>query len=157
MIVEFLTNLGIWNWLVLGLVLLMLEILAPGIFFIWFGLAALVTGALAFLLASSAAGFGWQLQTVVFLVLAVLFALAGRRFFGSRSDDSDDPLLNRRGQQLVGQRATLTEPIVNGRGRIRMNDTMWRVKGPDLPAGTEVRVVGFDPVSLEMDVEGIRE
>ncbi|WP_420960991.1 NfeD family protein [Brucella sp. IR073] len=155
MIVEFLTSLGIWNWLVLGLALLMLEILAPGIFFVWFGLAALVTGALAFLLA--AAGFGWHAQIVVFLVLSVLFALAGRRFFGSSSDKSDDPLLNRRGQQLVGQRATLTEPIVNGRGRIRINDTMWRAKGPDLPAGTEVRVVGFDPVSLEMDVKGIRE
>ena len=151
MIVEFLSGLGIWNWLVFGLVLLILEILAPGFLFIWFGLAALVTGALAFLLAS-ASGFGWQLQTVAFLVLSVIFVLAGRRFFGSRSSDADEPLLNRRGEQLVGQRATLTEPIINGRGRIRINDTMWRVKGPDLPAGTEVRVIAFDPVTLEIEV-----
>ena len=151
MIVEFLSGLGIWNWLVFGLVLLILEILAPGFLFIWFGLAALVTGALAFLLAS-ASGFGWQLQTVAFLVLSVIFVLAGRRFFGSRSSDADEPLLNRRGEQLVGQRATLTEPIINGRGRIRINDTMWRVKGPDLSAGTEVRVIAFDPVTLEIEV-----
>ncbi len=151
MILEFLTDLGIWNWLVFGLALLILEILAPGFFFIWFGLAALVTGALAFLLSSSA-GFSWQLQTVVFLLLAVILVLAGRRFFGSRSNDADEPLLNRRGEQLVGQRATLTEPIENGRGRIRINDTMWRVKGPDLPAGTEVRVIAFDSVSLEIEV-----
>lgn len=151
MIVEFLSGLGIWNWLVFGLVLLILELVAPGFFFIWFGLAALVTGALAFLL-SSTTGFGWQLQTIVFLVLAVLFVLMGRRFFGSRGSDADEPLLNRRGEQLVGQRATLTEPIVNGRGRIRINDTTWRIKGPDLPAGTEVRVVAYDPVTLEIEV-----
>ncbi|MBJ8136082.1 NfeD family protein, partial [Brucella abortus] len=55
-------------------------------------------------------------------------------------------------EQLVGQRATLTEPIVNGHGRIHINDTTWRVKGPDLPAGTEIRIVAFDPVSLEIEV-----
>ncbi|GAA5544107.1 MULTISPECIES: NfeD family protein [Brucella] len=151
MIIEFLSELGIWSWLVLGLVLLILEILAPGIFFIWFGLAALVTGGMAFLLSSTSA-FGWQVQLVVFLVLAVVFALAGRRFFGSKSENLDEPLLNRRGEQLVGQRTTLTEPIINGRGRIRINDTTWRVKGPDLPAGTEVRVVAFDAVTLEIEV-----
>lgn len=150
MIVDFLSQLGIWNWLVFGLVLLILEIMAPGFFFIWFGLAALVTGAAAFLFSAPDA-FGWQAQTVLFLVLAVGFVLAGRRFFGAR-DRQDEPLLNRRGEQLVGQRATLTEPIVNGRGRIRINDTMWRVKGPDLPTGTEVRVTAFDPVTLEIEV-----
>jgi membrane protein implicated in regulation of membrane protease activity len=96
-------------------------------------------------------GFGWQLQIVLFLVLAVIFVLAGRRVFGS-SDRQDEPLLNRRGDQLVGQRATLAEPIVNGRGRIRINDTTWRIKGPDLPAGTEVHIVSFDPITLEMEV-----
>lgn len=150
MIIEFLSGLGIWNWLVFGLVLLILEILAPGIFFIWFGLAALITGVLAFLL-GSIADFGWQLQIVLFLVFAVVFALVGRRVFGS-SGRQDEPLLNRRGDQLVGQRATLTEPIINGRGRIRINDTTWRIKGPDLPAGTEVHIVSFDPITLEMEV-----
>ncbi len=89
-------------------------------------------GALAFLL-SSTAGFGWQLQTIVFLVLAVIFVLMGRRIFGSRGNDADEPLLNRRGEQLVGQRATLTEPIINGRGRIRIYDTTWRIKDPTCP------------------------
>lgn len=154
MIFEFLSALGIWNWLVFGLVLLILEILAPGIFFIWLGLAALVTGALAFLFSSTGA-FGWQVQTVVFLVLSIIFALIGRRFLGARSNDDDEHLLNRRGEQLVGQRATLTDPIINGRGRIRVNDTMWRVKGPDLPAGTEVRIVGYDPVSLEIEIRAV--
>ena len=150
MIAGYLAELGIWNWLVLGLVLLILEILAPGFFFVWIGLAALVTGGTAFLFGSGA-GFGWQVQTIVFLVLAVIFVLVGRRVFRTTARQ-DEPLLNRRGEQLVGQRATLTEAIVNGHGRIRINDTTWRVKGPDLPAGTEVRVVAFDPVTLEIEV-----
>ncbi|MFD1198936.1 NfeD family protein [Brucella gallinifaecis] len=150
MIIDFLSQLGLWNWFVLGLALLILEILAPGIFLIWFGVAALVTGMLAFLLGSLAA-FGWQLQIALFLLLAVVFVLAGRRFFGS-SGRQDEPLLNRRGDQLVGQRATLAEPIINGRGRIRINDTTWRIKGPDLPAGTEVRIISFDQITLEMEV-----
>ncbi len=149
MVVDFLTGLGVWNWFVLGLALLILELLAPGFFFVWFGVAALVTGAVALPLAAS---FGWQAQTLLFLVLAVLAVMAGRRLF-NRPADSAEPLLNRRGEQLVGRRATLTEPIVNGRGRIRINDTTWRVRGPDLPAGTQVRVVSFDAESLEIQVE----
>lgn len=150
MIIHFLSQLGLWGWFVAGLVLLILEIMAPGIFFIWFGLAALVTGGLAFLIGSMVS-FGWQLQTVLFLVLAVIFVLVGRRVFGFNTRQ-DEPLLNRRGDQLIGQRATLSEPIVNGRGRIHINDTTWRVRGPDLPAGTEVRVVSFDPITLEIEV-----
>lgn len=150
MILNFLSELGLWNWFVFGLALLILELLAPGFFFIWFGLAALVTGGIALLL-GTVIGFGWQWQIVVFLVLAVIFVLGGRRFFGS-SDRQDEPLLNQRGEQLIGQRATLEEAIVNGRGRIRINDTTWRVKGPDLPAGTEVHVTAFDPVTLEIEV-----
>ena len=56
---------------------------------------------------------------------------------GGRGDESDQPLLNRRGEQLIGRIATLTEPIKDGRGRVRIGDTMWRVSGPDLPAGAQ--------------------
>lgn len=150
MISDLLSGLGLWNWFVFGLALLMLELLAPGFFFIWFGLAALVTGGIALLL-GSVADFGWQWQIAVFLVLAVIFVLAGRRFFGS-NDRHDEPFLNQRGEQLIGQRATLDEALVNGRGRIRINDTLWRVKGPDLPAGTQVHIVSFDPVTLLIEV-----
>lgn len=152
MITDYLISLGIWNWVALGLLLLILELLAPGIFFIWFGFAALVTAMLAFLF-GSVSFFSWQIQIIAFLALSVLFVLLGRRHFGPTSKQ-DEPLLNQRGSQLIGQRATLDEPIVNGRGRLRINDTMWRVKGPDLPAGTSVEVLAYDAVSLELEVRG---
>jgi membrane protein implicated in regulation of membrane protease activity len=67
---------------------------------------------------------------------------------GGRKTESDQPLLNQRGEQLIGRTATLSEPIINGFGRIKLGDTLWRVKGPDLPAGTQVKVVSVNDLEL---------
>jgi membrane protein implicated in regulation of membrane protease activity len=90
---------------------------------------------------------------VVFLVLALVSAYAGSRLMRGRSGDSDMPLLNRRSEQMIGKMATLTEPIKDGRGRIRIGDTMWRVSGPDLPVGAQVRVKSAVATDLELIVE----
>lgn len=154
MIENLLSELGPWNWMVLGFVLLALEILVPGVFLLWIGLAALATGALSLFLWS--AGFWiWQVQVLVFLVLSLVAAYAGKKIMAGRGDHTDQPLLNRRGDQLVGRIATLTEPIVDGRGRVKIGDTMWRVSGPDLPAGAKVRVKGATDLDLELVIEAI--
>jgi membrane protein implicated in regulation of membrane protease activity len=82
---------------------------------------------------------GWQIQLLVFAVLALAFALIGRRISASNSE-SDQPMLNRRVEGLVGRTATLEDPISDGKGRIRLDDTTWIVHGPDMPAGTRVRI-----------------
>ena len=138
MIASLVTELGPWSWWIVGLVFLGLEILVPGVFLLWVGLAAIVVGALSFLLWGTDA-WSWQLQLVVFAVLAIAFALLGRRMYGSNVE-SDQPMLNRRVEGLVGRTATLEEPIANGKGRIRLDDTTWIVKGPDMPAGAQVRI-----------------
>jgi membrane protein implicated in regulation of membrane protease activity len=140
MVQELISGLGLWSWWILGLVLLAAELAAPGVFLIWIGLAAVVIGALS-LLFWEAAFWSWQLQLLLFAVLSIAFALAGRRFYAGRNQISDEPMLNRRGESLVGRTATLQEPITEGRGRIRLDDTWWPVMGPDLPAGTRVKVV----------------
>lgn len=139
MIMETLAGLGAWSWIVLGAVLLVLEILIPGVFLLWIGIAAILTGALSLQLAGLAL-WGWQTQVIVFLILSVIAALVGKRVMGSNEGDTDQPLLNRRAEQLVGRAATLESPIVDGYGRVRLGDTVWRVTGPDMPAGTKVRV-----------------
>ncbi len=138
MIAGLVTELGPWSWWIVGLVFLGLEILIPGVFLLWIGLAAIVVGALSFPLWGTAV-WGWQLQLVIFAVLAIAFALGGRRMSGSNLE-SDQPMLNRRIEGLVGRTATLEEPISEGKGRIRLDDTTWIVQGPDLPAGTRVRI-----------------
>lgn len=148
------SELGPWNWMVLGFVLLVMEVVAPGVFMLWIGIAALIIGALSLLIWD--AGFWtWQIQVLAFLVLSLVSAYVGKRLVGGRHDPTDQPLLNRRGAQMVGRTATLAEPIKNGRGRIRLGDTLWRVSGPDLPAGTQVRVTGTDDTDLELTIEAV--
>ncbi len=150
--VAYLAGLGAWNWIILGCVLLAAEIVAPGVFLLWIGVAALLTGTISLQLAG-AAFWSWQVQVLLFLVLSVVSVLLGRRWFAGREVESDQPLLNRREAQLLGRTATLEENIVNGRGRIRIGDTLWLVKGPDLPAGTRVRVA--DARDGELTVEPV--
>jgi len=153
MIARIVTELGPWNWMVLGFVLLGLEILVPGFFLLWIGLAALATGALSLLLWGSAL-WPWEVHGAArSWPCRFVLAFAGRRIMKATGDVSDQPLLNRRGDQLVGRTATLTEPIVNGRGRMKIGDTLWRVTGPDLPAGATVRVAGATDLDLELRVE----
>ncbi|MDF1607891.1 NfeD family protein [Hoeflea sp. YIM 152468] len=149
MIVALATELGPWTWWIIGLLFLGVEILVPGVFLLWIGLAAIVVGAIS--LAVWGADFwGWQLQLLVFAVLAIGFALAGRRI-SSASAESDQPMLNRRIEGLVGRTATLEEPIIDGKGRIRLDDTTWIVQGTEMPAGTRVRIIAAQAGGLSVE------
>jgi membrane protein implicated in regulation of membrane protease activity len=72
----------------------------------------------------------------------------GYRLRALRRPASDHPVLNRRGEQYVGRQFTLEQPIVNGRGSVKVDDTVWRVAGPDLPAGARFTVRGADGATL---------
>ncbi|EBU7498202.1 NfeD family protein [Salmonella enterica subsp. enterica serovar Typhi] len=154
MIASIVRELGPWNWMVLGFALLILELMAPGVFLLWFGIAAMIVGVLS-LIFWDAAFWVWQLQVPVFAVLGILAALIGQRIMLARRESSDEPLLNQRGKQLIGRTATLTEPIREGRGRIQLGDTLWRVSGPDLPVGARVRVVSASSTDLDLVVEAV--
>ena len=137
--------LGSWLWLIAGLVLLALELFAPGAFVMWFGLAALAVGLL-----SLAVAIPWQAASVLFVVLAIVFVLIGRRIALRRADAEDGLILNERANGMIGRIYTLSEAISSGSGRIRVDDSSWGVEGPDLPAGASVRVVGHDGTRLRV-------
>ena len=143
-------ELGPWNWMVLGFVLLALEIVVPGVFLLWIGIAAILVGTLS-LQFWDVSIWTWQVQTLVFLALSLVSAYLGHRINKAREADSDEPLLNRRDAQLVGRTATLQEPIREGRGRIKLDDTVWKVVGPDAPPGTRVRVVSATQGELTVE------
>lgn len=140
---NFFSQLGVWNWFILGGILLALEVMAPGAFMLWLGLAAIATGIISFILPLT-----WQIQIVVFAVLSVISVLVGRKFQPRANVGSDKPFLNRRHDALVGRVFTLDEPIVSGVGRVRVDDSTWRVTGPDCAAGTKVRVDRADGATL---------
>jgi membrane protein implicated in regulation of membrane protease activity len=135
-------SLGAWNWLILGVALMALELFAPGIFLIWLGLAALLTGLLAFAIDVS-----WQAQILAFAVFTMAAVPAWRRFARQKANQ-ESPFLNRRSDALVGREFTLEKPIIDNIGTLRIDDTVWRVSGPNALAGSRVRIVAADGASL---------
>lgn len=140
---NFFSQLGNWNWFIAGGALLAIEVFAPGTYMLWLGLAAIATGVIGWVVAMS-----WQAQVILFAVLAVISVLVGRKLQPRAEPDSDKPFLNRRADGFVGRVFTLDEPIVHGTGRVRIDDTTWRVTGPDCPAGSKVRVEKADGATL---------
>lgn len=135
-----------WSWLVLGLVLAIAEMVVPGVFLIWFAVAALIVGLLSFVVP-----LGLPLQVALFAVLSVASVLGSRRWLRGHPVESADPLLNQRGQQLVGRQVIVTEAIVGGSGRVRCGDTEWLAQGPDTPAGERLTVTGSTGSVLIVD------
>lgn len=152
MIIEAIHALGPWSWIILGLVLLTAEILIPGVYLMWIGIAGLVVGGVSIPLWENAS-WSWQAQWFCFLVLSFLIAFLGGKLITRHDIESDEPLLNRRAEQLIGRTATLKEPILDGRGRIQLGDTLWLVEGPDLPIGTKVIVVAVNDMKLVVQGE----
>jgi len=137
---------GYWHWWILALVLLIIEMLAPSTVFLWMGIAAGVVGLVLWLVPD----LGWEYQLLIFAVFSLASIVLWIGFFKNRIKASDEPTLNRRGQQYVGRILTLEQPIVNRRGSAHIDDTIWRISGPDLPAGTTVIVTGVAGTTLQV-------
>ena len=135
-----------WSWWILAIALLVLEVFAPGTFFLWMGIAAAVVGTLLLL----APGMGWEYQILIFAALSVASIFIWRLYFRKHPVTTDQPALNRRGEQYVGRTFTLGEPITNGQGKIRVDDTTWKVLGEDCEAGSRVKVTGVDGVQFKV-------
>jgi hypothetical protein len=136
-----------WHWWIAAIVLVVIEVFAPGTVALWMGISAAVVG---FLLLA-APDLTWQTQFLVFAVLSVATVVGWRAYQLRHPTVSDQPTLNRRGEQYVGRTFTLDEAIVNGRGKIHVDDTMWKVEGRDLAQGTQVRVTGVDGTVLTVE------
>jgi len=146
-VVDLLTGLDFWGWWVLGLLLAGIEVFAPGMVFLWLGVSAGVVG-LALLAVPS---MDWRIQWLLFALLSVASVTLARLWLRRHPLETDRPTLNRRGQQYVGRSFTLGTPIENGHGRLVVDDTTWRIVGPDLPAGARVKVVGADGATLQVE------
>ena len=132
-----------WIWLIAGVGLAIAELVVPGIFLIWLGAAALVTGLVAL-----GASLSLPAEFGCFALLATVSVLAGRAVMARMPILSDDPLLNERTARLVGRKVVVAEAIAGGEGRVRVGDGIWPANGPDAPVGTVVEVIGADGARL---------
>lgn len=133
-----------WHWWVIALVLLVVELLAPGFFFLWMSTAAFITGCLLLLVAS----LSLEVQIFVFSLLSVVSIAVWWIYLKKHPTATDRPLLNRRSAQYVGRVFTLEEPIINGQGKIKVDDSIWKVRGLDCEGSSKVKVVGVDGTIL---------
>ncbi|NQD36195.1 NfeD family protein [Permianibacter sp. IMCC34836] len=124
-----------WYWLAVGLLLFAIEMVAPGFYLMFFGIAALLTGLVALLLPLP-----WQALATLFALLSVISVVVGRRWYASKEGEGS-ATLNRRSDALVGRRTRLQTALTAEGGEIFIDDTRWTAQGPELPAGTEVEVV----------------
>ena len=147
---EFLTwleNARHWGWGIFGVLLVVLEIFAPGAIFLWMGAAAFIVGVGVFVWPD----IEWRYQLLLFSALSVISVFVARRYFRSNPIATDRPTLNRRGTQYIDRIFTLASPIEDGRGNLHVDDTMWKIEGPELDAGVKVRVTGVNGVMLTVE------
>lgn len=133
-------------WLSVGLLLIAAETMAPGLFMIWLGLAALVIFFIVWLMP----GLSLLMQVVLFVVFSFVMVGIYFQFFRGKETPSDKPFLNRRGEQLIDQVYALESAIVNGHGRVKIGDAFWTVQGTDMPVNSLVRVVAVDSMTLKV-------
>jgi len=143
---EYLEEIVFWHWWAFAAVLLIAEIALPITFFLWMSVAAAVTGVLVF-----AVDMGWQVQVLIFSVLSVISIVASRIYIRKNPIQSADTKLNRRGEKHIGKTYTLETDIRNGSGKVRVGDTLWRVEGPELAAGTRVKVTDVNGNSFVVE------
>ncbi len=139
----------VWSWLAIGVGLIIVEMIAPGLIFVWFGVAAIVTG----LIVGVAPLMAWPAQLTLFSVLALVSLVSGRMWLRKHPLKTQDESLNRRADQYVGRTFTLSEAIVNGQGKVQVDDSIWKVRGPEMDLGSLVRVVGTDGTVLIVEAE----
>jgi inner membrane protein len=141
---EFWPVIGPWAWWIVAGLLLIGELLMPGIFLLWLGVAALATGVLDLIF-----DFGWKVEIVAFALLSALSVFVSWKFkLGMRNPATDAPHLNNPLQALIGKRYTLVEPMINGRGKLKIDDTLWDIEGPDVAMGETIRITGINGLKL---------
>jgi inner membrane protein len=140
--------LDFWHWWIFAVALIILEILAPSFFALWLAIAAFVTGLALFLMPE----LQWQTQIFMFAVLSVISIIAWRRYYAKNPIETDQPMLNRRGEQYIGRVITLKMPIEDGQGKVQVDDSTWKIEGDDCVAGTKVKIIGVDNVVFQVEI-----
>ena len=136
-----------WHWWMIAVVLVILEILAPTFFALWMAIAAFVTGFILYLVPE----IQWEYQVFLFAVLSVVSIIGWRHYYSKNPIKTDEPLLNRRGEQYVGRTITLKEAIIDGMGKVQVDDSTWKIEGEDCPVGTKVKIVSVNNVVFQVE------
>ena len=145
------TELGVvfWYWWVLAVFLLGVEILAPGFFFLWLAISGFIVGTVLLLIPITSL----EIQLLIFAILSIISIFIWRKYGIQHRPETDHPLLNKRGAQYIGRTFSLIEPIENGRGKIKVDDSIWTVQGEDCPIETKVEVIAVNGTLFDVKIK----
>lgn len=136
------------GWMILAIILIGFEFMVPGIYFMWVGFAALLLSGITFFIP----GISLAFQLLLFSVFAVGMVYAGKKYLMEKTDPSDDSTLNLRGRQYIGRTYEVAVAFKNGKGKIKVEDTLWTAIGPNsLAVGEAVKVVDIDGTRLMVE------
>lgn len=144
---EWINDIIYWHWLILAVALIILEILMPGAYFLWMGISAAAVGGAIFIFPEMPL----LTQILIFAVLSMITVIIYKTYKKKNPVVTDEPALNRRGEQYLGRSFTLSEPIVNGMGKVKVDDSTWKVTGTDMEMGVTVRVVAIDGTTFKVE------
>ncbi|MBI2790544.1 MAG: NfeD family protein [Gammaproteobacteria bacterium] len=137
-----------WHWFALAVILMILDVtIGANFFFVWCGISAAVVGILMLVIPNMT----WEFQFLIFGIGIMTSLVIWRQYLKKMPKVTDQPGLNRRAERYIGRVFDLDEAIENGRGKVRVDDTTWRVQGEDLPVGTKVKVIGVDGTVLKVE------
>jgi membrane protein implicated in regulation of membrane protease activity len=137
-------NLLYWHWWLFAIALIIVEVFSAGAFFIWMGVAAILTGFVLLVMPE----ISWQTQFILFAITSIAAILVGRSFFNRNEVNTEDPTLSSQESSLVGKSFTVEQAIINGSGRVKVGESTWKASGPDCKAGSSVKVIAVDGAEL---------
>lgn len=148
---DWLNQIEFWHWLIAAVLMIIVEMVIPAVWFLWMGISAFAVGLLLYFLPD----LPFLIQIIIFGALSVSTLVLYKWRQKANPYEKDLPNLNRRGEQYVGRILTLDTPIVNGVGKVRIDDSTWKVRGMDMPAGSKVRVLSVEGTSLNVEGETV--
>ena len=140
-------SINYWHWFIAGVVLIVLEVFAPGAFFLWLGVSAGVVGLILVVFPDM----GWESQLLIFAVISIVSIAVWRIRLQKHPTQSEDDSLNSRTKEYIGRTFPLSEAIENGYGKIHVDDSFWQVSGPDCAVDKKVKVVSVDGMVLNVE------
>lgn len=142
---ELFSHVTHWTWWIIAVVLIILEVPAPGTFFLWMGVSAGIVGVALLLFPELT----WELQLTLFSALSIVTILLSRRYL--QKNKGDHSKLSQRGKRYIGTTVTVAEAITNGIGKVRIEDTLWRARGADTVIGQRVKIVAIEGATFEIE------
>ena len=147
---EIEAGVSFWSWLIFGVILMAIELFMPGVFVVWIGLAAVISGIIFSIFTDLTLSY----QLLTFAILSIICVILGWYIYGqvlTKSSRKDYQTLNNGAESFIGNEYSLLEDVVNGRSKAKVGDTVWLVQAPDgLKQGAKVIVESVDGVVLKV-------